>query len=197
MDALGNVAVKLIGSQYHRFTYAPTGEELEWDPNFSKPTIVPIAAPLFQRSGQILGRGRVSIGYTAVTDGRAIYSRFSGAPLVSASEALVLPVSSADYPSWLAWTHRGLDIVGFVPIIGDIVDIIHAGAYGVEAIVWGAMGESGFRDTALIDMGLTAASALPIIGDIGGKGVKWGRDVVKVARATGPGTMLIKGATAR
>ena len=41
MDALGNVAVKLIGSQYHRFTYAPTGEEQEWDANFAKPTFDP------------------------------------------------------------------------------------------------------------------------------------------------------------
>jgi hypothetical protein len=61
--------------------------------------------------------------------------------------------------------HFALDMVGFIPIVGDVVDVLHGFWYLAE----GRYGE----------MWLSFGSALPISGDIAFKGTKW---TMKAAR---------------
>lgn len=66
---------------------------------------------------------------------------------------------------WNEWVHGGLDVVGFVPGIGEIAD-------GVNAIIY--LGEGRY-----LEAGVTALAMIPLIGDVFAKGGKWG---VKGAR---------------
>ena len=67
--------------------------------------------------------------------------------------------------------HLALDAIGFVPAIGDVVDLINAGIYLVE-------GDK-------LNAGIRALAAIPLIGDVLGKGGKIGsKSVAKGLKAT-------------
>jgi hypothetical protein len=64
--------------------------------------------------------------------------------------------------------HVGLDILGLVPVIGDSVDVFHAGLY--------------LREGNTTDAALTGASAVPFVG-IGATIGKWGNMIADAFRA--------------
>jgi len=67
------------------------------------------------------------------------------------------------------WGHDALDIVGFIPVIGEIAD-------GINALWYAAEGD--YTNAAL-----SGAAIIPVVGDIGGKGFRQGKKLLKGAKA--------------
>lgn len=66
------------------------------------------------------------------------------------------------------WVHGGLDVLGFIPLVGEVAD-------GANALIYLAEGRH-------IEAGISAAAMIPIVGDAGkvGKwGVKAGREILE------------------
>ena len=66
------------------------------------------------------------------------------------------------------WTHGALDVLGFVPVLGAIPDVINAGVYGLEG--------------DYVQAGISLVAAVPGAGDAvaaGNIGVKVGKQVAK------------------
>ena len=126
-----------------------------------------------------LSKGSVSLGAgLCVAGGSAIFDIYIG----GAPSDTGLPPKG-----WLGrtvdgvrdWTfmgslHNVLDGVGFFPVIGDLIDLLHGVIYLGEMAYYKHTGQDAEAAMALVNAGLTFASALPIIGDIGGKPAKWG-----------------------
>jgi len=77
-----------------------------------------------------------------------------------------------DYPVWLGWLHRILDLVGYIPVVGDTVDLAHAGMYLAEAAYWRSQGQDALALQASLGAGVSLVSPLTLIGDTA-KGLNW------------------------
>ena len=97
-----------------------------------------------------------------------------------------------DYPAWLNWLHGGWDVVGFIPVFGDALEIVHAGWYLAEAVYWGSQGKSEHAAMAWIGAGASGISALPLLGDAAGKGLKY--SIKAAAKWDNLGRLLVTGA---
>lgn len=65
------------------------------------------------------------------------------------------------------WVHGGLDVAGFIPVIGEIAD-------GANALIY--LGEGRY-----VEAGISAAAMIPILGDVGKAGkwvVKGGKEIL-------------------
>ncbi|MBX3010474.1 MAG: WXG100 family type VII secretion target [Caldilineaceae bacterium] len=62
------------------------------------------------------------------------------------------------WDSWGEWVHGGLDVLGFVPVIGEAAD-------GINGLIYLAEGRK-------VEAGISFASMIPVVGDVG-KGGKW------------------------
>lgn len=60
---------------------------------------------------------------------------------------------------WGEWVHGGLDVLGFVPVVGELAD-------GANALIYLAEGRH-------LEAGISAAAMIPFLGDLGKAG-KWG-----------------------
>jgi len=67
------------------------------------------------------------------------------------------------------WGHDALDVIGFIPVIGEIAD-------GINALWYAAEGD--YTNAAL-----SGAAIIPVVGDIGGKGFRQGKKLLKGAKA--------------
>ncbi len=72
--------------------------------------------------------------------------------------------------------HTALDVVGLVPVVGEVADLANAGWYAAEG--------------NYVDAGLSAASAIPIAG-WGATGAKWVKTGVNVADAANDGVRMV------
>ena len=72
------------------------------------------------------------------------------------------------WDEWGEWVHGGLDVVGFIPVVGEIADGINAAVYLVEG--------------RHVEAAISAAAMIPVVGDVGkvGKfGVKVGKEILE------------------
>jgi len=82
--------------------------------------------------------------------------------------------ATASGGGWMEWLHGGLDVVGFVPALGEVAD-------GINALIYLAEGRH-------LEAGISAAAMIPVLGDAGkiGKwGVKAGKEMVEMAGERG------------
>jgi hypothetical protein len=95
-------------------------------------------------------------------------------PIVSDIYKYIYKPKVDEAKAWLdkygEWTHNALDVVGFIPGVGDIAD-------GINGLVYLAEGR-------YIEAGVSALAMIPLIGDLGkvGKwGIKLGEEAVEEA----------------
>lgn len=82
--------------------------------------------------------------------------------------AAALSAKTSDDGGILEWVHGGLDVVGFIPGIGELAD-------GANALIYLAEGRH-------LEAGISAAAMIPLFGDAGkvGKwGIKGGRELLE------------------
>jgi WXG100 family type VII secretion target len=75
---------------------------------------------------------------------------------------------------WMEWLHGGLDVVGFVPAVGEVADAINA-------LIFLAEGRH-------LEAGISAAAMIPVLGDAGKIGkwtVKAGKELTEAASERG------------
>ncbi len=77
--------------------------------------------------------------------------------------------------------HDVLDAIGFVPFVGDAVDLVHAGIYGIEAAFWYSQGDNERGNLSSLGATTSLVSALPFFGD----SAKFGKWTVNKAFQTG------------
>lgn len=132
----------------------------------------PVQAPAFHDPGEeykhaahdILNRARTQLETVAGESAKALNEMAEAVPTEDEE-------STAE-----TITHAAADLLGFVPVFGDAVDLAHAGVYALQG--------KG------VDAGLTAAAAVPFIG--------WGAGAGKLGKAGGKiGKALEKGESAR
>jgi len=89
--------------------------------------------------------------------------------------------------SFMDWVQGGLDAVGFIPGVGDVVDLANAGISGVRAAL-----DPERRAEHLMNAGLRAASAIPIVGDAAKVGIYAGK-AAKLAGKVAPDLANVAG----
>ncbi|NLG51699.1 MAG: hypothetical protein GX552_16465 [Chloroflexi bacterium] len=79
----------------------------------------------------------------------------------------------AGQPGWYKGLHVVLDVVGFVPVIGDIVDLVHGALYVAQGIYYYANGNWTAGHWSMGFAAASAVSAVPLVGDVIAKGGKY------------------------
>lgn len=84
--------------------------------------------------------------------------------------------------SWLDWVHTGLDVVGLVPVLGELADGANAVIHGVEAGVYAISGNSAKAKENVLMAGLSAAAMWPAGGQAATAtkfGIKAGKELLE------------------
>ena len=203
-DASANVTavVASVDNQWQvdgRYIFSITGEPTYLSAAWAKPSPVP-GTPKPERHnpdkhnvGILFGGAMALAGGFHTFGGSAMADMYiGGAPSDTGVPRKSWVGRTMDWASGLTVmgaVHGGLDAIGFFPVAGDVVDLIHAGIYGIEAGVYQLRGLEAQAAMSLVEAQLTFASALPIIGDIGAKPLKWG---LKKAFKTGVRRLVIQ-----
>ena len=102
---------------------------------------------------------------------------FQGADTLSSPQQGTETASQGWWDSWGEWIHGGLDVVGFIPGIGEVAD-------GLNALIY--LGEGRY-----VEAGISAAAMIPILGDAGKLG-KWGVRAANAVDAAGDLTRVTR-----
>jgi RHS repeat-associated protein len=84
-------------------------------------------------------------------------------------EVVVVAKKKKESSNWLSWVQTGLDIVGFIPVVGEIAD-------GANALIYLSQGD-------YVNAGISAAAMIPVVGDLG-KLFKYGKKLDKLLEAS-------------
>lgn len=102
----------------------------------------------------------VIIGNISQSSSLNRYSYVQGNPV-----SLTDPFGLFPIISWKSIGHSALDVLGFIPVVGDACDLVNAYWY--------------YQDEEYEECMMSVVSALPGIGSFVGKGIKWGGKAFK------------------
>ena len=89
------------------------------------------------------------------------------APIVL--DEVVVVAKKKNSSNWVNWLQTGLDVVGFIPVVGEIAD-------AANAVIYLAQGD-------YVNAGISALAIIPIVGDLG-KIFKYGKKLDKLLEAS-------------
>ena len=89
------------------------------------------------------------------------------APIVLDEVVIVAKKKSSS--NLLNWVQTGLDVIGFIPVVGEIAD-------GANALIYLSQGD-------YVNAGISAIAMIPVVGDLG-KGIRLGKKLTNLIDAT-------------
>ncbi len=168
------------GNVTDRFHYAPYGELVERTGTTNTPFLYSgMYGVMTDENGLYYMRARYynpdikrfinqDILQGKIADGRSLnrYVYSNGNPVSLTDPFGLCPELT---PSFIG--HTILDVLGFIPGLGEVFDLINAGWY---------LAEGDYMNAAL-----SAASMIPVIGSVVGQGLKWGGRAFRAADIAG------------